>query len=126
MKQPPRPDNVGPSDWKQCHNRVLEYDEDIRKVWMYKFLIFADLFSATSTSFVVESYQWLDESDDSSFNQLVQVLASKLNITLLVGNIGNSLTHYRLFCKIRFIPIGKTYSPSVYSTQFGGLPTLYV
>ncbi|KAF8802717.1 hypothetical protein BYT27DRAFT_7341236 [Phlegmacium glaucopus] len=50
--------------WEKCRNMVAKYDEDMVKAWkgeVDNLLIFAGLFSATVTSFTVESYKWLDE-----------------------------------------------------------------
>ncbi|KAH9484816.1 hypothetical protein JR316_0001718 [Psilocybe cubensis] len=61
--------------WEECHDLVQKYDEDTFKAWkgeVDNLLIFAGLFSATVTSFTIESYRWLVEEPD---DQAIQILA---------------------------------------------------
>ncbi|TFK63818.1 hypothetical protein BDN72DRAFT_775447 [Pluteus cervinus] len=78
------PKTTGQSCWEQCYKRVKEYDEDMCKAWkdeIDKLLVFAGLFSAAVTAFVVESYQWLDGSGDQTTNLLSQLISIQLNGT---------------------------------------------
>ncbi|KIJ49723.1 hypothetical protein M422DRAFT_777197 [Sphaerobolus stellatus SS14] len=48
--------------WEDISNLLEKYDKDLCETWrdeVDKLLIFAGLFSATVTAFLVESYQWL-------------------------------------------------------------------
>ncbi|TFK63855.1 hypothetical protein BDN72DRAFT_299399 [Pluteus cervinus] len=80
----PIANSSGQSCWEQCYKRVKEYDEDMCKVLkdeIDKLLIFAGLFSAAVTAFVVESYQWLDGPSDPTPVLLAQLIAIQLNGT---------------------------------------------
>ncbi|TFK64414.1 hypothetical protein BDN72DRAFT_265676 [Pluteus cervinus] len=82
----PLPKATGESSWEQCYKRVKEYDEDMCKSWkdeIDKLLIFAGLFSAAVTAFVVESYQWLDASSDDTSNLLAQLISIQSNTTII-------------------------------------------
>ncbi|TFK58047.1 hypothetical protein BDN72DRAFT_733261, partial [Pluteus cervinus] len=71
--------------WQECYKRVKEYDEDMCESWkdeIDKLLIFAGLFSATVTAFVVESYQWLDTSSDPTSDLLAQLISLQFNNTI--------------------------------------------
>ncbi|TFK66746.1 hypothetical protein BDN72DRAFT_771583, partial [Pluteus cervinus] len=87
MEHPPRtaiPNTSGKSGWQQCYQRVKEYDDDMCKVWkdeIDKLLIFAGLFSAAVTAFIVESYQWLDTTGDPTSQLLAQFISIQLNTT---------------------------------------------
>ncbi|TFK63819.1 hypothetical protein BDN72DRAFT_802919, partial [Pluteus cervinus] len=81
----PLPKTTGQSCWEKCYRYVKEYDEDMCKAWkdeIDKLLIFAGLFSAAVTAFVVESYQWLDDSGDETVNLLSQLISIQLNGTI--------------------------------------------
>ncbi|EEB98005.1 hypothetical protein MPER_02568 [Moniliophthora perniciosa FA553] len=50
--------------WERMLKEVSRHDEDMVKGWrddIDTLLVFAGLFSAVVTAFVIESYQWLDE-----------------------------------------------------------------
>ncbi|KAK0452120.1 uncharacterized protein EV420DRAFT_1558947 [Desarmillaria tabescens] len=50
--------------WKKCYNAISEFDSKIVSTWteeMNTILIFAGLYSAVVTAFLIESYQWLSE-----------------------------------------------------------------
>ncbi|KAF9532480.1 hypothetical protein CPB83DRAFT_759418, partial [Crepidotus variabilis] len=50
--------------WEKCYSTVENYDDDLCSGWrdeVDKLLIFAGLFSATVTSFLLESYGRLSE-----------------------------------------------------------------
>ncbi|TFK63053.1 hypothetical protein BDN72DRAFT_803606, partial [Pluteus cervinus] len=50
-------------------------------------LIFAGLFSAAVTAFVVESYQWLDVSPDPTAQLLAQLISLQFNTTIPVVSV---------------------------------------
>ncbi|TFK61998.1 hypothetical protein BDN72DRAFT_964833 [Pluteus cervinus] len=81
----PLPKSTSQSCWEQCYVRVKEHDEDMCKLWkdeIDKLLIFAGLFSAAVTAFVVESYQWLEASSDDTAILLAQLLLIQSNGTI--------------------------------------------
>ncbi|KAK0477904.1 hypothetical protein IW261DRAFT_1400699, partial [Armillaria novae-zelandiae] len=50
--------------WKKCYDAISEFDSKIISSWteeMNTILIFAGLYSAVVTAFLIESYQWLSE-----------------------------------------------------------------
>ncbi|KAK0215471.1 hypothetical protein IW262DRAFT_219333 [Armillaria fumosa] len=50
--------------WRKCYNAISEFDSKIISSWteeMNTILIFAGLYSAVVTAFLIESYQWLSE-----------------------------------------------------------------
>ncbi|TFK60535.1 hypothetical protein BDN72DRAFT_523948 [Pluteus cervinus] len=86
----PLPSETGPSCWEECYKRVAEYDENMCKAWreeIDKLLLFAGLFSAAVTAFVVESYQWLDRSSDPTAELLAQLISLQFNTTTPVISV---------------------------------------
>ncbi|KDR67793.1 hypothetical protein GALMADRAFT_1061877 [Galerina marginata CBS 339.88] len=70
--------------WEKCHDLVQKYDDDMFKAWkgeVDNLLIFAGLFSATVTSFTIDSYKWLQEASD---DQALQILA-RMSLQLSQG-----------------------------------------
>ncbi|TFK33380.1 hypothetical protein BDQ12DRAFT_615343, partial [Crucibulum laeve] len=63
--------------WKDCHDIIKEYDEELCSRWkeeINNLLILAGLFSAVVTAFTVESYKWLQEdSSDVSLAVLIHI-----------------------------------------------------
>ncbi|PBK81340.1 hypothetical protein ARMGADRAFT_869001, partial [Armillaria gallica] len=50
--------------WRKCYDAISEFDSKIISSWteeMNTILIFAGLYSAVVTAFLIESYQWLSE-----------------------------------------------------------------
>ncbi|TFK63058.1 hypothetical protein BDN72DRAFT_848055 [Pluteus cervinus] len=83
----PLPETPSPSCWEKCYTEVDKYDHALYKVWkdeIDNLLIFAGLFSATVTSFAVESYRWLDGSDDVTSDLLIKLVAIQLNSTTIL------------------------------------------
>ncbi|KAF9481748.1 hypothetical protein BDN70DRAFT_930582 [Pholiota conissans] len=67
--------------WHECHNLTEKYDNELCDAWkeeVDKLLIFAGLFSATVTAFVVESYKWLQEDSEDVSVRLLAFMATQL------------------------------------------------
>ncbi|KAK7032085.1 hypothetical protein VNI00_013455 [Paramarasmius palmivorus] len=64
--------------WEECLKRVDNYDDEMCRGWkedIDTLLVFAGLFSATVTAFVIESYHWLTEDpDEASARILAEIL----------------------------------------------------
>ncbi|KAJ7598435.1 hypothetical protein C8J56DRAFT_167100 [Mycena floridula] len=78
--------------WDNVMVAVNKYDDDMVKDWnndIDTVLIFAGLFSAVVTAFVIESYQWLSEDPSDKtvqiLSQLSKQLAGTTNDTSLEG-----------------------------------------
>ncbi|EEB97330.1 hypothetical protein MPER_03374, partial [Moniliophthora perniciosa FA553] len=69
--------------WRKVLKEVARHDEDMVKAWrddIDTVLIFAGLFSAVVTAFVIESYQWLDEDPaDTTVTLLVHLISVQVN-----------------------------------------------
>ncbi|TFK36508.1 hypothetical protein BDQ12DRAFT_242723 [Crucibulum laeve] len=80
---PVAPDVEDP--WKTCHELVSNFDRDMCDAWtdeIEKLLIFAGLFSAAVTAFVVDSYKNLQEAPDAQdiMVQLLTRITAQLDI----------------------------------------------
>ncbi|KAF5360153.1 hypothetical protein D9758_011349 [Tetrapyrgos nigripes] len=72
--------------WEQCMKRVDNYDDEMSRGWkedIDTLLVFAGLFSASSTAFLIESYHWLQ---DDPGDLTVQLLSQ---VTVLIANSTN-------------------------------------
>ncbi|KAK7046055.1 hypothetical protein VNI00_007050 [Paramarasmius palmivorus] len=91
------PPNTMPREWKptpsldESYNTLLRevsrYDEDSVKNWrddIDTLLVFAGLFSAVVTAFVVESYQWLSEDPTDTAVGLLMQISMQLNASQIV------------------------------------------
>uniref|UniRef100_A0A0W0GAW0 DUF6535 domain-containing protein n=1 Tax=Moniliophthora roreri TaxID=221103 RepID=A0A0W0GAW0_MONRR len=69
--------------WERMLKEVSRHDEDMVKGWrddIDTLLVFAGLFSAVVTAFVIESYQWLDEDPaDTTVTLLMQLVSVQVN-----------------------------------------------
>ncbi|ESK87608.1 hypothetical protein Moror_1966, partial [Moniliophthora roreri MCA 2997] len=69
--------------WERMLKEVSRHDEDMVKGWrddIDTLLVFAGLFSAVVTAFVIESYQWLDEDPaDTTVTLLMQLVKVQVN-----------------------------------------------
>ncbi|KIK52830.1 hypothetical protein GYMLUDRAFT_100553 [Collybiopsis luxurians FD-317 M1] len=72
--------------WEKVMRRIDLYDEDMCKGWredVDTLLVFAGLFSAAVTAFLIESYAWLQQSPQDSTNlillQVIQQLRNSSN-----------------------------------------------
>ncbi|ESK86040.1 hypothetical protein Moror_9418 [Moniliophthora roreri MCA 2997] len=69
--------------WEKMLKEVSRHDEDMVKGWrddIDTLLVFAGLFSAVVTAFVIESYQWLDEDPaDITVTLLMQLVSVQVN-----------------------------------------------
>ncbi|KAF8149396.1 hypothetical protein B0H34DRAFT_185951 [Crassisporium funariophilum] len=68
--------------WEKCRDLVDKYDDEMLKAWkgeVDNLLIFAGLFSATVTSFTVESYKWLDEAHDDMSIRILAHISQQLS-----------------------------------------------
>ncbi|KAF8665036.1 hypothetical protein AX16_000648 [Volvariella volvacea WC 439] len=76
-----KPEDEGKDIWHKFHNLVEKHDNDMCKVWNDEIqnLLFTGLFTAAVTAFVVEAYQWLQESKEEqnmqALSQIVLILA---------------------------------------------------
>ncbi|KAF5360160.1 hypothetical protein D9758_011365 [Tetrapyrgos nigripes] len=72
--------------WEYCMKRVDNYDDEMCRGWnedIDTLLVFAGLFSASSTAFLIESYHWLqDDPGDVTVQLLTQ-------LTVLIANSTN-------------------------------------
>ncbi|TFK64310.1 hypothetical protein BDN72DRAFT_274498 [Pluteus cervinus] len=78
--------------WKKFYEPVRRYDKARCAEWrdeIDKLLLFASLFSAVATSFAIESYQWLDDSPDETFNLLSQLISIQLNSTASITPVAS-------------------------------------
>ncbi|GAV99271.1 hypothetical protein LENED_000715 [Lentinula edodes] len=68
--------------WEESMKRVDLYDDEMCRGWkedVDTLLVFAGLFSAAVTAFIIESYKWL-QPNNLDFNlQLLQHIAAQLN-----------------------------------------------
>ncbi|KAI3620858.1 hypothetical protein WG66_006300 [Moniliophthora roreri] len=71
--------------WEKVLKQVARYDDDMVKNWrddIDTLLVFAGLFSAVITAFIIESYQWLSEDPaDTTVALLTQMVLIQLNAT---------------------------------------------
>ncbi|KAI3603443.1 hypothetical protein WG66_014307 [Moniliophthora roreri] len=69
--------------WERMLKEVSRHDEDMVKGWrddIDTLLVFAGLFSAVVTAFVIESYQWLVEDPaDTTVTLLIQLISVQVN-----------------------------------------------
>uniref|UniRef100_A0A0W0GAY5 DUF6535 domain-containing protein n=1 Tax=Moniliophthora roreri TaxID=221103 RepID=A0A0W0GAY5_MONRR len=69
--------------WERMLKEVSRHDEDMVKGWrddIDTLLVFAGLFSAVVTAFVIESYQWLDEDPaDTMVTLLTHLISVQVN-----------------------------------------------
>uniref|UniRef100_A0A0W0G974 DUF6535 domain-containing protein n=1 Tax=Moniliophthora roreri TaxID=221103 RepID=A0A0W0G974_MONRR len=69
--------------WERVLKEVSRHDEDMVKGWrddIDTLLVFAGLFSAIVTAFVIESYQWLDEDPaDTTVTLLTHLILVQVN-----------------------------------------------
>ncbi|EEB94542.1 hypothetical protein MPER_06628, partial [Moniliophthora perniciosa FA553] len=69
--------------WEKVLKEVARHDEDMVKGWrddIDTLLVFAGLFSAVVTAFVIESYQWVDEDPaDTTVALLTQLISVQVN-----------------------------------------------
>ncbi|TFK30279.1 hypothetical protein FA15DRAFT_752367 [Coprinopsis marcescibilis] len=68
--------------WKKAREMIEKYDQAMCSAWkddIDQILLFAGLFSATVTSFTVESYQWLSKSPEDSSTELLAFIATQLS-----------------------------------------------
>ncbi|KAI3605724.1 hypothetical protein WG66_012026 [Moniliophthora roreri] len=69
--------------WERMLKEVARHDEDMVKGWrddIDTLLVFAGLFSAVVTAFVIESYQWLEEDPaDTTVALLTQLVSVQVN-----------------------------------------------
>uniref|UniRef100_A0A0W0G9D8 DUF6535 domain-containing protein n=1 Tax=Moniliophthora roreri TaxID=221103 RepID=A0A0W0G9D8_MONRR len=69
--------------WERMLKEVSRHDEDMVKGWrddIDTLLVFAGLFSAVVTAFVIESYQWLDEDPaDTTVTLLAHLISVQVN-----------------------------------------------
>ncbi|TFK44143.1 hypothetical protein BDQ12DRAFT_717323 [Crucibulum laeve] len=69
--------------WETCYKAVKEYDDVMCTAWkdeVQNLLIFAGLFSAVVTAFIVESYKMLTDPIDDSIHLLTQIAAELASI----------------------------------------------
>ncbi|KAJ3532335.1 hypothetical protein NM688_g7439 [Phlebia brevispora] len=75
--------------WAAVLKAMVEFDERLTKDWkddLQNMLIFAGLFSAVATAFVIESYTWIQEDPaDTSAQVLIQVSHQLSSLTLING-----------------------------------------
>ncbi|ESK89483.1 hypothetical protein Moror_16113 [Moniliophthora roreri MCA 2997] len=68
--------------WEKLWKEVARYDDDMVKNWkedIDTLLVFAGLFSAVVTAFVIESYQWLTEDPGDATVMLLTQISMQLN-----------------------------------------------
>ncbi|KAF8800057.1 hypothetical protein BYT27DRAFT_7342631 [Phlegmacium glaucopus] len=68
--------------WQKCYKMTEKYDNEMCAAWkeeVDKLLIFAGLFSATITSFTIESYKWLSEGPEDVSARLLATIATQLS-----------------------------------------------
>ncbi|TRM67018.1 hypothetical protein BD626DRAFT_627457 [Schizophyllum amplum] len=72
--------------WQECSKLVDTHDTTMCQVWggeVDTLLVFAGLFSAVLTAFIIEAYKWLlEEPDDLTADYLRQILAIMSNTTI--------------------------------------------
>ncbi|KDR79392.1 hypothetical protein GALMADRAFT_137234 [Galerina marginata CBS 339.88] len=76
--------------WQKCNELTEKYDNEMCDAWkeeVDKLLIFAGLFSATITSFTIESYKWLSEDPNDVSVRLLGVLASQATNSSVPSNL---------------------------------------
>uniref|UniRef100_A0A0W0FS72 DUF6535 domain-containing protein n=1 Tax=Moniliophthora roreri TaxID=221103 RepID=A0A0W0FS72_MONRR len=67
--------------WEECLKRVDNYDDEMCRGWkedIDTLLVFAGLFSATVTAFVIESYHWLTEDPEEASARVLQEILQAL------------------------------------------------
>ncbi|KAF5386514.1 hypothetical protein D9757_005877 [Collybiopsis confluens] len=67
--------------WERMMKRISVFDEEMCKGWredVDTLLVFAGLFSAAVTAFLIESYRWLQQSPENSTNLLLLQLLQQL------------------------------------------------
>ncbi|KIY67418.1 hypothetical protein CYLTODRAFT_376076 [Cylindrobasidium torrendii FP15055 ss-10] len=68
--------------WKKCRVRVDNYDRVLCRGWaddIDTLLVFAGLFSAIVTAFVVETFQWLEEDSGDMTVEILQQISLQLS-----------------------------------------------
>ncbi|KAF8971204.1 hypothetical protein BDZ97DRAFT_1914210 [Flammula alnicola] len=78
--------NPKENSWETCHQLVQEYDSNWVKVQtdeVQNLLIFAGLFSGVVTSFVVESYQMLQEDPEATSASLLSLISAQIGKSTL-------------------------------------------
>ncbi|KAI3608431.1 hypothetical protein WG66_000950 [Moniliophthora roreri] len=68
--------------WKDLTSAVMEHDEELVKNWIGNIdmvLLFAGLYSAVVTAFIIESYQWLSEDPADTTVALLTKISMQLN-----------------------------------------------
>ncbi|TFK35567.1 hypothetical protein BDQ12DRAFT_635008 [Crucibulum laeve] len=81
--------------WETCHILAKKYDKEMCSAWkdeVDKLLIFAGLFSATVTSFGVESYKMLQDDPTETSAQLLSEVVWQLNRINDSSNVSSSST----------------------------------
>ncbi|KAF9650923.1 hypothetical protein BDM02DRAFT_1219843 [Thelephora ganbajun] len=71
-----------PDGWSTCAKTVQKYDENIVRNWKEEIdtlLVFAGLFSAIVTAFIIESYRWLSQNPQDTAVELLAEISAKLN-----------------------------------------------
>ncbi|KAJ3794599.1 hypothetical protein GGU11DRAFT_747839 [Lentinula aff. detonsa] len=81
--------------WEESMRRVDLYDDEMCRGWkedVDTLLVFAGLFSAAVTAFVIESYKWLQPNNfnTNSILQMLQQIALQSNVQLSTSNSSNS------------------------------------
>ncbi|KAK0437181.1 hypothetical protein EV421DRAFT_1075943 [Armillaria borealis] len=78
--------------WRKCYDAISEFDSKIISSWteeMNTILIFAGLYSAVVTAFLIESYQWLSEDP---IEALLTRISSQLDPATNTSSINASFT----------------------------------
>ncbi|KAF8155865.1 hypothetical protein B0H34DRAFT_659038, partial [Crassisporium funariophilum] len=68
--------------WEHCHKLVDEHDSEMCNAWkdeVANLLIFAGLFSAAVTAFIIESYKWLQQDSSSYQARQLSLIYELLN-----------------------------------------------
>ncbi|EEB89965.1 hypothetical protein MPER_11889 [Moniliophthora perniciosa FA553] len=68
--------------WEKLMAEVEQYDDGMVKNWkedIDTLLVFAGLFSAVVTAFLIESYQWLSEDPADTTGALLTQISMQLN-----------------------------------------------
>ncbi|KAF5358006.1 hypothetical protein D9756_001282 [Leucocoprinus leucothites] len=82
--------------WAHCHQLVQKHDMSSCDLWteeVDKLLIFAGLFSAAVTAFIIESYRWLQPGPEDRTNQLLE----QIYLQLINNNTATSGSSTSLF-----------------------------
>ncbi|EEB96472.1 hypothetical protein MPER_04389, partial [Moniliophthora perniciosa FA553] len=72
---------------EQLHSQSKKYDEGMVKNWkedIDTLLVFAGLFSAVVTAFLIEAYQWLSEDPADTTVMLLTQISMQLNTSQTV------------------------------------------